>query len=78
MKVTMAEINKKANAIVNEVAESGEVAQIFKHGIAIAEIRPLADSSTRREALNFFRNITPTKVGQSIDSVIEAGRQRGV
>jgi antitoxin (DNA-binding transcriptional repressor) of toxin-antitoxin stability system len=78
MKVTMADINKKANAIVNEVAESGKVAQIFKHGVAIAEIRPLTDSSTRRDALNLLRNVIPTKVGESIDSVIAAGRQRGV
>jgi len=78
MRVNMADINKKANAIINEVVGSGEAVQIYKHGVAIAEIRPLTDSTARDVALQFILNTTPRVVDQSINSVIAKGRKRGV
>ncbi len=78
MKVSMAEVNKKANLIINEVARSGETVVIVKHGKPIAEIRPIADNSQRQEALKYLKALTPFNVEDSIESVIEQGRQRGL
>ena len=63
MKVSMAEVNKKANLIINQVAESGEVAVIFKRGKPIAEIRPVSSDASREKALEYLSNIKPIKVG---------------
>ncbi|MGI9288008.1 MAG: type II toxin-antitoxin system Phd/YefM family antitoxin [Pseudomonadales bacterium] len=74
----MAEVNKKANLIINEVARSGETVVIIKHGKPIAEIRPITDPSHRQEALRYLRNLTPISVDDSVESVIEQARQRGL
>ena len=78
MKISMAEVNKKANLIINEVARSGETVVVVKHGKPIAEIRPIADNSQRQEALQYLKALTPINVEDSIESVIEQGRQRGL
>ncbi len=78
MKVSMAEINKKANQIINQVAESGETVVILKHGQAIAEIRPVAAHSNRAAALSYLRKLQPIKVKEPVENVVAKGRQRGV
>lgn len=78
MKVSMVEMNKKANQIINQVAESGETAVILKHGEAIAEIRPVATHSDRVAALSYLRQLKPMKVKHQIEKVVEEGRQRGI
>ncbi len=78
MKVSMAEVNKKANLIINQVAESGEVAIILKHGKPIAEIRPVFCDDSKKKALAHLANIKPIKVRKPVAQVIEAGRNRGV
>jgi antitoxin (DNA-binding transcriptional repressor) of toxin-antitoxin stability system len=78
MKVSMAEINKKANLIINQVAESGEVAVILKHGKPIAEIRPISSENAKENALAYLTNIKPIKVKHSLARVIDTGRSRGV
>ena len=78
MKVSMAEVNKKANLIINRVAESGESATIFKHGKPIAEIRPIPNSNDRDAALEYLFNLQPIKVKKAVSAVIEAGRRRGI
>ena len=78
MKVSMAEMNKKANQIVNQVAESGEVVVILKHGKPIAEIRPVSSENSKEKALAYLANIKPIRVKKSVAQVIEAGRNRGV
>jgi antitoxin (DNA-binding transcriptional repressor) of toxin-antitoxin stability system len=78
MKVSMADVNKKANAIINQVAQSGEVATIYKHGKPIAEIHPVSTGNARRDAIAYLTGIKPIKVGKRIDAVMEAGRKRGV
>jgi antitoxin (DNA-binding transcriptional repressor) of toxin-antitoxin stability system len=78
MKVSMAEINKRANLIINQVAESGEVAIIMKHGKPIAEIRPILSKDVREDALAYLIALEPVKVEQSVEKVIKAGRKRGI
>ncbi len=78
MKVSMVEMNKKANQIINQVAASGETVVIVKHGEAIAEIRPVAAHSNKVAALAYLRQLKPTKVKQRIEQVVEEGRQRGI
>ena len=78
MRVTMAELNKKANTIVNRVAESGEAVMVYKHGKPIAEIRPYDDGSKSHQALEFLLNLEPIAVNDSIESVLEKARQRGL
>ena len=78
MKVSMAEINKRANLIINQVAESGEVATIMKHGKPIAEIRPIPSKDAREDALAYLIALEPVKVEQSVEKVIKAGRKRGI
>ena len=78
MKVSMAEVNKKANTIINQVARSGEVATIYKHGKPIAEIRPVRADGARKDALAYLAGIQPVRVEKRIDEVVEAGRKRGV
>jgi len=78
MKVSMAEVNKKANLIINQVAESGEVAIILKHGKPIAEIRPVSCDDSKKKALAYLTNIKPIKVRKPVAQVIEAGRNRGI
>jgi antitoxin (DNA-binding transcriptional repressor) of toxin-antitoxin stability system len=78
MKVSMADVNKKGNAIINQVVESGEVAVILKHGKPIAEIRPIVQERAKNEAVAYLTAIEPVKVKKSLDQVIETGRRRGV
>ena len=78
MKVSMADVNKKANTIINQVAESGEVAIIYKHGKPIAEIRPIRPDEARSSALAYLAGIEPTPVDTPIDDAIEAGRRRSL
>lgn len=80
MKVTMVEMNKEANSIVNHVSKTGEPAIIYKHGKAIAEIRALDDNgATERDiAYQNLLRLQPVKVNESVDEVIAKGRQRGV
>ena len=78
MKVSMGEVNKKANLIINQVAESGESAVIFKHGKPIAEIRAISNTDDRGLALEYLIQLQPIKVKKAIGAVIEEGRRRGV
>ena len=78
MKVSMAEVNKKANLIINRVAESGEVAVILKHGKPIAEIRPVSTGNSKEQALAYLGSVRPIKVKKQVSQVIEKGRKRGV
>ena len=78
MKVSMTEVNKKANLIINRVAESGEVAVILKHGKPIAEIRPVSPGNSKEQALAYLGSVRPIKVKKQVSQVIEEGRKRGV
>lgn len=78
MKVSMAEVNKKANTIINQVAQSGEVATIYKHGKPIAEIRPIHSNNARKNALAYLASIKPVKVSIALDDVIKEGHKRGI
>ncbi len=78
MRVTMAELNKKANMIINKVAESGETAMVYKHGKPIAEIRPYEDGMKSDQALEFLLNLEPIAVNDSIESVLEKAHNRGL
>ena len=80
MKVTMLEVNRQANHIINQVSESGESAIIYKHGRPIAEIRALADNpgNKRDKALERLLNLQPTAVNEPVSGVIAKGRHRGV
>jgi antitoxin (DNA-binding transcriptional repressor) of toxin-antitoxin stability system len=78
MKVSMADINKKGNMIINQVVQSGEIAVIVKHGKAIAEIRPLVDSKDRDRAIDYIASLEPVKVSTPLDQIIEEGRKRGL
>jgi len=78
MKVSMADVNKKGNMIINQVVETGEIAIIVKHGKPIAEIRPLPDSGGRDRAIDFLAALEPVQVTTSLDQLIEEGRKRGL
>ncbi len=78
MKVTMAELNKSVNAIINHVRAAGETVTVVKHGKPIAEIKPLQDQVAVSEALNYLAAIKPVPVTDSIQDVIAEGRQRGL
>lgn len=78
MKVSMADVNKKGNKIINQVVDTGEPAIIVKHGKPIAEIRPLPGHAERDQALAFLSGLEPVAVSTSLDQVIEEGRKRGL
>lgn len=78
MHVTMAELNKHANSIINQAHSSGESITVLKHGKPIAQILPLHDESQKDHALSYLTTLEATPIERSIDSVIEAGRQRGI
>ena len=78
MKVTMADVNKKANMIVNRVVETGEPATIMKHGKPIAEIRPLPAEAERDRAIAFLSVLEPVPVTKPLEDVIADGRKRGI
>ena len=62
MKVSMADVNKKPNQIINQVVASGEPAIILKHGKPIAEIRPLTENTGRDKAMDFLAQLEPVEV----------------
>ena len=78
MRITMVDLNKKANTIINQVAETGETTIVYKHGKPIAEIRPYLDPSRANNALSFLLNLEPIPVSDSLESILEQGRQRGL
>ncbi len=78
MKVTMAELNKNVNSIINRSSESGETVIIFKHGKPIAKILPVNERASVKRALHHLTTIKPVDVTEKIESVINKGRQRGI
>ena len=78
MQVTMGELNKNANSIINQAYSSGETVIILKHGEPIARILPINDSSAIEGALSYLTKIKPVDVQDSVDSVLKLGRQRGL
>ena len=78
VKVSMADVNKRGNTIINEVVASGEVAIVVKHGKPIAEIRPILQDGPSLEAISYLTGLTPVKVSQSVDDVLQDGRKRGI
>lgn len=78
MQVTMVELNKNANSIINRAHSSGESVTILKHGKPIARIVPINDRSPVEEALSYLTEIEPVKVHDLVESVIDKGRQRGL
>ncbi len=78
MYITMAELNKKANTIINRVAESGEAIMVYKHGKPIAEIRPYRDGAKSSQALDFLLALEAIPVNDSPESILHQGRNRGL
>lgn len=78
MKVSMADVNKKPNQIINRVVATGEAAVILKHGKPIAEIRPLASEADRDGALAFLANLKPVAVKVPLEQAIQDGRKSGL
>jgi antitoxin (DNA-binding transcriptional repressor) of toxin-antitoxin stability system len=78
MKVSMADVNKKGNMIINQVVESGEIAVIVKHGKPIAEIRPLLANDDRDRAIAYLASLEPVPVRTPLDQLIADGRKRGL
>lgn len=78
MEVSMADVNKKGNLIINQVVKSGEPAIIVKHGKPIAEIRPLSGDDQRDRAIAYLSALEPVSVSTPLDQVIEEGRERGL
>jgi prevent-host-death family protein len=78
IQVTMAELNKNANSIINRAYSSGESVTILKHGKPIARILPINDRSSVEDALSYLSKVEPVDVQDSIDSIIRKGRQYGI
>jgi prevent-host-death family protein len=78
MQITMAELNKNVNSIINQAYTTGESVTILKHGKPIAQISPITDSLVVENALNYLSTIEPINVEDSIATVINKGRQRGI
>lgn len=78
MRITMVELNKKANSIINQVAKTGETTVVYKRGKPIAEIRPYSDPARPNRALDFLLNLEPTIVTESPESILEQGGQHGL
>ena len=76
--VSMTELNKRANAIINEVVESGESVTVYKHGKAVAEISSINENKAREDAIEYFLNNPPLEVTTPIDEMIAKGRNRGI
>ena len=74
----MVELNKHANAIINKAHKTGESVTIIKHGKPIAKISPINDKSPVEDALNYLTTLIPVSVDDSIESVINNGRQYGL
>jgi antitoxin (DNA-binding transcriptional repressor) of toxin-antitoxin stability system len=78
VKVSMADVNKKGNMIINEVVASGEIAIVVKHGKPIAEIRPISQDGPSVEAISYLTGLKPVKVKQAVGDVLQEGRKRGI
>ena len=78
MQVTMGELNKNANSIINQAYSSGETVIILKHGEPIARILPINDNLAFEGALSYLTKVKPVDVQDSVDSVLLQGRQRGL
>jgi len=77
-RVSMSDMNKKANSIINQAVRTGEPVIITQHGRPIAEIRPTVESDERMNALQYLQSIKPAIVSTPLDEVLETGRSRGV
>jgi len=77
-RVSMAELNKRANAIINEVVESGESVTVYKHGTAVAEIISINEDQVREKAIQYLIDNPPIPVSTPIDEMIAEGRNRGL
>lgn len=77
MKVSMADVNRNPNQIINRVVEYGEPAIVLKHGKPIAEIRPLPDNVERDKAIAYLSALEPKEVTVPLEHVIDEGRRRG-
>jgi len=77
-KVSMAELNKRANAIINGVVETGDPVTVYKHGKAVAEISSIDENKIREDAIDYLLNNPPLPVTTPIDEVIAEGRNRGL
>ena len=78
MRVSMADVNRKPNQIINQVVDSGEPAIVLKHGKPIAEIRPLRENAGRDKAITFLSALEPVAVRTPLEQVIQEGRGRGL
>ncbi len=78
MKVSMADVNRNPNQIINRVVEYGEPAIVLKHGKPIAEIRPLSDNVERDKAIAYLSALEPKAVTVPLEHVIDEGRRRGL
>ena len=78
MMVSMADVNRMPNQIINQVVDSGEPAIVLKHGKPIAEIRPLPENAGRDKAVAFLSALEPVAVKTPLEQVIQAGRGRGL
>jgi prevent-host-death family protein len=74
----MAELNKNVNSIINRAHSSGETVTILKHGKPIARILPIDDRSSIEGSLRYLNAIEPVEVPESVESVIDLGRKRGL
>lgn len=77
-RVSMAELNKRANAIINEVVETGDSVTVYKHGRAVAEISSIDEKKIGEDAIDYLLNNPPLSVTTPIDEVIAEGRNRGL
>ncbi len=75
MQVSMSELNKRANSIINQVAETGETVTVIKHGKAVAEIISVNQQQVAEDAIEYFLTSIPIKVKESIGSVVALGRK---
>ncbi len=78
MQVSMTDLNKNVNAIINQIRKSGEDVTIVKHGIPVATITPIDNPSSASDALDYLSSIQPTPVAESPSAIVKLGRQRGV
>lgn len=78
MMVSMADVNRKPNQIINQVVDSGEPAIVLKHGKPIAEIRPLPAKAGRDKAIAFLSALEPVAVRTPLEQVMQEGRGRGL
>lgn len=78
MNVSMADINRNPNQIINRVVDSGEPVVVLKHGKPIAEIRPLSDNAERDKAIAYLSTLKPVSVRLPLEQAISEGRRRGL